>query len=195
MKIDSLSAAAGLLAAAVLCLTGCGGSGTTTATSGGGPGSGGGVPAGTSAPAAPAPGGGKSVDVCSALPLAAAAQITGTKFAKTKTNNVEGVVFGCEYSGPGGSLLQISVETQNGPLAFDADVKALKTVGFAPTKVTGVGDEAFSEPSPKTAGAQGAAGFASYGAVFGETYIKIGGLTYVDANEGKQIVEELHSKI
>ncbi len=37
--------------------------------------------------------------------------------------------------------------------------------------------------------------FASYGAVFGDTYIRIGGLTYVTPDQGKQIVELLHSKI
>jgi hypothetical protein len=42
---------------------------------------------------------------------------------------------------------------------------------------------------------QRAAGFASYGAVFGDTYIKVGGLTYVTADQGKQIVEMLHSKV
>jgi hypothetical protein len=31
--------------------------------------------------------------------------------------------------------------------------------------------------------------------VFGEVYIKIGGLTYVTADQGKQIVELLHGKL
>jgi hypothetical protein len=59
-----------------------------------------------------------------------------------------------------------------------------------------VSDAAFSEPNPNgNAGSEGAAGFASYGAVFGDTYIKIGGLTYVTPGHGKQIVEMLHSKL
>jgi hypothetical protein len=40
-----------------------------------------------------------------------------------------------------------------------------------------------------------ASGLGRYGAVFGDTYIKIGGLTYVTAAQGKQIVEQLHSKL
>jgi len=36
---------------------------------------------------------------------------------------------------------------------------------------------------------------ASYGAVFGDIYIKIGGLTYVTAGQGKQIIELLDSKL
>lgn len=192
MKMQSLTVA--LLAGTALCLAGCGGSGPTTGASGG-------TPAVGKAPAtsvgAPAPsGGGKSIDVCSALPLAAASQITGTKFTKTKSSNVENLIFGCDYNGPGGALLQISVAVQGGPTDFNADVSALKTVGHAPNKISGVGDEAFSEPNPKgNAGSAGAAGFASYGAVFGDTYIKIGGLTYVNPDQGKQIVEQLHSKI
>ncbi len=138
----------------------------------------------------------KNFDVCAALPVAAASQITGTTFTKTKSSSVQGVVFGCDYDGPNSALLQISVETQYGKSALANDVSALKTVGHPPRPISGVGDEAFSEPDPKgNAGAVGASAAASYGAVFGSTYIKIGGLTYVTAAQGKQIVEQLHSKM
>jgi hypothetical protein len=143
----------------------------------------------------PAPGSGKSIDVCSALPATTASQITGTKFTTTKSNNVEGVVFGCEYGGPDSALLQISVDTLDGKGGFDTDITALKAVQHPPIRIAGVGDEAFSEPKPGNAGALGATSFASYGAVFGDVYIKIGGLTYVTADQGKQIVEMLHSKL
>ena len=138
----------------------------------------------------------KNFDVCTALPAAAASQITGTTFTKTKSSSVQGVVYGCDYDGPNSALLQISVETQFGKSALANDVTALKTVGHPPRPISGVGDEAFSEPDPKgNAGAIGASADASYGAVFGSTYIKIGGLTYVTAAQGKQIVEQLHGKI
>ncbi len=138
----------------------------------------------------------KDFDVCAALPAAAASQITGTTFTKTKSSSVQGVVFGCDYDGPDSALLQISVETQFGKSALANDVSALKTVGHPPRPISGVGDEAFSEPDPKgNAGAIGASADASYGAVFGSTYIKVGGLTYVTAAQGKQIVEQLHAKM
>jgi hypothetical protein len=41
----------------------------------------------------------------------------------------------------------------------------------------------------------GASSIASFGAVFGDTFIKIGGLTYVTAAQGTKIVEELHGKL
>ena len=130
------------------------------------------------------------------MPATTASQITGTKLTSTKTSNVENVVFDCEYHGPGGALLQISVATQAGPDLFKTDISALKTVNRPPNRISGVGDEAFSEPDPAgNAGAEGAAAFASYGAVFGQVYIKIGGLTYVTADQGKQIVELLHGKL
>jgi hypothetical protein len=137
----------------------------------------------------------KKVNVCAALPASAASQITGTTFTTTKPSSVAGVVFGCEYGGPDSALLQISVDTEGGTTRFDADISALKAVGHPPNRISGVGDAAFSEPDPRNAGAEGAVGFASYGAVFGDTYIKVGGLTYVTADEGKQIVETLHSKV
>src|ERR1700722_18670617 len=157
----------------------------------------GGAPAATgSAQATASSAAPKNADVCVALPKAMAGQITGTAFTKTKSSSVQGIVFSCEYDGPGSALLQISVATQDGKAEFATDVSALKTVNHPPKLISGVGDEAFSEPNPKgNAGSVGASAFASYGAVFGDTYIKIGGLTYVTADQGRQIVEELHGKL
>jgi hypothetical protein len=138
----------------------------------------------------------RKFDVCGALPAAEASHITGTTFTKTKSSSVQGLVFSCEYDGPGTALLQISVQTEHGKDEFNVDESALKAVRHPATRVPGVGDEAFSEPNPEgNAGSVGASSFASYGAVFGDTYIQIGGLTYVTAGQGKQIVEELHSKL
>ena len=138
----------------------------------------------------------KNFDVCTALTAAAASQITGTKFTTTKSSNLEGMIFNCEYDGADAALLQISVTTQGGKIGYDSDLSTLKTAGFPPNPVTGVGDEAFSAPDPKgNAGSVGASSFASYGALFGDVYIQIGGLTYVTPGQGKQIVEELHGKL
>jgi len=197
VKIRTLSAA--LAASTALTLAACGGTSTVgnspsqpAGPAGGSPG--GASPAGASTQ--PVSSQRQSIDVCAALPAAAASKIIGTTLTTTKGNSVEHVIFGCDYSGPGSALLQISVATQAGKLAFNADVTALKAVNHPPVRVSGVGDEAFSEPDPQgNAGSAGAAAFASYGAVFGDTYIKIGGLTYVTASQGKQIVELLHSKL
>jgi hypothetical protein len=138
----------------------------------------------------------KNFDVCTALTAAAASQITGTTFTTTKADSSAGFLFACEYDGANSALLQVTVTTMDGKDLFDNDVSALKTVGHPPNSVSGVGDEAYSEPDPDgNAGAVGAAADAAYGAVFGDIYIKIGGLTYVSAAQGKQIVEELHGKL
>jgi hypothetical protein len=193
MRISTLATM--LATSATLALAGCGGS-----SAAGNPANGthSGSGSGTTGNAGPQPASShaQSADVCAALPAAAASQITGTKFTTTKASNVEGVIFDCEYDGPNAALLQISVAIQDGKQGFDADVAALKAVQHAPTLVSGVGDEAFSEPDPNgNAGSAGASAFASYGAVFGDTYIKIGGLTYVTADQGRQIVEQLHAKL
>jgi hypothetical protein len=194
MRVHTVFAAAGLILAAASATACSGGSApasappaTAGATSSSGSSATGN--AGTSSSV-------KNFDVCSALPTAAASQITGIAFTTAKSSAVQGLVFSCEYDGPNSALLQITIETQDGKNQFDTDVSALKEVGHPATRVTGVGNEAFSEPNPQgNAGAVGASGFASYGAVFGDTYIKIGGLTYVTAGQGKQIVEVLHSKL
>ena len=146
---------------------------------------------GSSAAAVP-----KSFDTCAAMPAATASQITGTKFTSTKPGSTANMIFSCDYSGPGSSLLQVSVTVTSGKIGYDADVNALTTAGYPPNPVSGVGDEAWSTPDPKgNAGSIGAAAFGAYGALFGDTYIQIGGLTYVTADQGKQIVELLHSKL
>ncbi len=136
------------------------------------------------------------LDVCTALPAATLSQITGTTFTTTKSDSTAGVLFSCEYDGADAALVQIEVSPQQGKIGYDSDVNALTTVGHPPTTVSGVGDEAWSTPDPKgNAGSVGAAAFGSYGALFGGAYIKIGGLTYVTADQGKQIVELLDSKL
>ncbi len=138
----------------------------------------------------------KNVDVCAALPAATAARITGRPFTTVKASNTMQVIFTCEYTDATSDLLQISVTVKNGKIGLDGDVSALAAVGHRPTSVSGVGDQAFSEPDPKgNAGSVGASSFASYGALFGDTYIQLGGLTYVNADQGKEIVQQLHSKL
>lgn len=150
-----------------------------------------GSPDKAAAPAAA--GGGKLIDVCTVLPAAKAGQITAGRFISAEPRSVAGLLAHCTYKG-GTDLLQVTVTVQGGPRLLGGDVDALKAVGHPPTMVSGVGDGAFSEPDPDgNAGAVGASSFASYGAVFGQTYIKIGGLTHVDADQGKQIVEILHA--
>jgi hypothetical protein len=133
--------------------------------------------------------------VCADLPTSVATQITGTKLTSAKPSSTMGVIFECEYHGPNYALLQVSVATTGGQADYSGDVSALSAVGHKPNSVSGVGDKAFSMPDPnENAGSAGAAGFASYGALFGDTYIKIGGLTYVSPSQGKQIAERLPAR-
>ena len=200
MRVAAVLAAASLTLAAAS-VTACS-AGSKTATDASAPTgasagtTGGGATSAAAAGNAGTSGAVKNFDVCTALSAAQASQITGITFATTKPNSVAGQIFGCDYSAGDSALLQVSVTTQNGKIGYDADVSALKTAGFPPNSVTGVGDEAFSMPDPKgNSGSVGASSFASYGAVFGDVYIQIGGLTYVNPDQGKQIVEELHSKL
>jgi hypothetical protein len=205
MRVADVFAAAGLavIVAAAASVTACSAGSKTAADASAPTGSSATGSSAASAGAASAatgnsgsPGTVKNVDVCTALTAAAASQITGTKFTTTKPDTTGGVIFSCEYDGANFALLQISVTTTDGKIGYDSDVSALKTAGYPPNSVTGVGDEAFSMPDPKgNAGSVGASSFASYGARFGDVYISIGGLTYVTADQGRQIVEELHGKL
>jgi hypothetical protein len=203
MRVSVVSAAASLAILAAASVTACSAGSKTAADAS--------APTGSSATASSAASAGttsaatgtsgssgtvKAIDVCTALTAAQVSQITGTTFTTTKPNSVANQIFGCDYSTGDSALLQVSVTTVNGKDDYNLDVSALKAVGHAPNSVTGVGDEAFSMPNPNgNAGSVGASSFASYGAVFGDVYIKIGGLNYVTPDQGKQIVEELHGKL
>jgi hypothetical protein len=194
MRAPALLATAGLTLIAMSAAACSGASGTAAAPASPAAAAAGSSAAGTAGSAPPA-GSATKFNVCGALPAAAAAQITGTAFTTAKSSGV-GAISSCEYDGPGGALLQISVETQGGKVGYDAIVSSLKTVRHPPASVSGVGDEAFSEPNPEgNAGSVGASAFASFGALFGDTFIQIGGLTYVTAAQGTKIAEELHGKL
>jgi hypothetical protein len=189
MKRTLIVPAAGLL----LVLTACGGGGGSKGSA---------APAGGSDPsalaaslAAAASAGTSSsgsVNVCSLLPASDVSRITGTHYTSTKPSSTMGQIFECEYSNAAqDALLQVSLTTKNGSIDYDADVEAMSALQ-KPLSVSGVGDKAFAAPDPKgNAGSAGVAAFASYGVLFGDQYIKIGG-SYVTPDQGKQIAEEIH---
>lgn len=183
--------AAGLLLALTACGGGSGGGDTGAATPAAGS-----DPGGASASVASGSGGGtpSSVDVCQVLPTSDVNRITGGSYTKTKSSSVAGQIFDCEYTDAGFGLLQISVAVVNGALDYQSDTQAMSSLE-KPIPVSGVGDKAFTVADPKgNAGSAGVAAFASYGALFGDQYVKIGG-SYVTPEQGKQIVEEIHGKL
>jgi hypothetical protein len=195
MRAPALFATTGLILIALSAAACSGASGTAAGPASPSRPAGGSSAAGTAAPAQPA-GAVTKFDVCGALPAATAAQITGIAFTTTKSRSVRGISFTCEYDGPDSALLQVSVQTQGGKVVYGSIVAALKAVGHPPVPVSGVGDEAFSEPNPEgNAGSEGASSIASFGARYGDTFIQVGGLTYVTAAQGTKIAEELHGKL
>ncbi len=176
----------------MLALTACGGgSGSTTAAPA--PGAAAPTTPASDAPATSGTSGSSSgSDVCDLLPVSDVSRITGVHFTKTKSSSALNLVYGCEYSDAKYDLLQVTLTVSHGSTIYDSDLQALSSVGHGPTPVSGVGDKAFATPDPNgNAGAVGAASFASYGALFGDQYVKIGG-SYVTPEQGRQLVEEVH---
>jgi hypothetical protein len=195
MKKTLIVPAAGLL----LTLTACGGGGSGSGTAAAPPSAVVASLASAAADASASPASGTSsgtgaVDVCSVLPVGDVSRITHTHYTTTKGNSVAGQIFGCDYSDAQYQLLQVSVSVVNGALDYESDTQAMSSLE-KPIPVTGVGDKAFTVADPKgSAGSAGVAAFASYGVLFGDQYIKIGG-AYVTPDQGKQIAEEIHGKL
>jgi hypothetical protein len=193
MKSTKILPALGLL----LTLTACGSGGSSGSAGSAGSGGSSAPPSGAAAPPSSAAAAGNTssagpVDVCTILSAADVSRITGVHYTKTKSSSVEGQIFECEYSNAQYALLQVSLTTVNGAIGYNADVQAMSALQ-KPLTVSGVGDKAFAVPDPKgNAGSAGVAAFASYGALFGDQYVKIGG-SYVTPDQGKQIVEQVHA--
>jgi hypothetical protein len=193
--LRSLSVPAALVAAVTIAACGSSSGGSTTQSGSANPlasAPGASAPAGSSGGGAPpsvpdSGGSGKTIDVCTVLPIAKMNQITGKHFSTTKGRTAGGFISHCEYGG-GTLLLQVEVTTAMAQHFLDEDVSILKQIGHPPNMVSGVGSAAFSLPDPNgNAGSVGAAASASFGAVIGDAYIKIGGFPYVNAAQGKQI--------
>jgi hypothetical protein len=124
------------------------------------------------------------------------AQITGTTYTKTEPDATAGVIFSCNYTNAKYRQLTISVTVSGGAISYQSDLDTLHTIGHDPNPVPGVGDKAFSQQDPLgNAGSIGVAGFASYGALFGDVFILTSGLDYVTAAQGAQIADQIHAAL
>ncbi|MGA8248684.1 MAG: hypothetical protein WB797_17385 [Nocardioides sp.] len=187
----------------LLCLVGgCGSKGSDAAV-GGGPSStsttAGGVDASVSTPPAD-PGSASAstgaVDVCSLMSPSALKQITGTTFTKTEPDSVAGAIYSCNYTSSDFHQLTISVTVSGGAIGYQADLDTLHTMGDDPNPVSGVGDKAFSQNDPKgSAAGVGVASFASFGALYGDVFVQLSGLDYVNAAQGTQIANQIHAAL
>jgi hypothetical protein len=185
----------------LLCVVGGCGSKSSAVAGGGGPSTisttTGGVDA--SAPTPPADAGGPAasagaVDVCSLMTPSALKQVTGTTYTKIEPDSVEAMIYSCNYTSSDFHQLTISVTVSGGAIGYQADLDTLHTMGDDPNPVPGVGDKAFSQKDPKgNAGAVGVASFASFGALYGDVFVQLSGLDYVNAAQGAQIANQIHA--
>lgn len=137
---------------------------------------------------------GGAIDVCTVMSPSALAQITGTTYTKTEPDSVAGSIFSCNYTNATYDQLTISVTVTGGAIGYQSDLDVLHTMGDDPNPVSDVGDKAFSQNDPKgNAGSIGVASFASFGALFGDVYVQLSGLDYVNAAQGTQIANQIHA--
>jgi hypothetical protein len=158
-------------------------SGTTTAPAGA-QGSPGGVSAstvaGATAPGQAQGGGassvndglGHSVNICTLLPVATVASITGEPLTVATEDDTlsSSKIYSCNYTNAAGtSGLIVTVEAMVAAAAYDSDLSATNQVVTA-KQISGLGDKAFSGPLGQEA-------------LFGNVLIKVSGLQSDDAAE------------
>lgn len=132
-----------------------------------------------------------STNICTLLPAATVAQITGTKFDTAKPDNTPSYeLFSCEYTSSAvlGAELVVNVEGKDGSAGYGAETDAYTATGHTPTPIAGLGDKAFT-----TSIAGGAIG--QVDALFGPELIKVGGLTSVTTDQAKQLIDDIHAKL
>ncbi|HEY4378225.1 MAG TPA: hypothetical protein VGM93_13755 [Acidimicrobiales bacterium] len=145
-------------------------------------------------------GGGKTIDVCSLMPVATVAQITGEHVTTGAADSDDKVlassgIFNCNYTGADDDPAQVdlTVTTKNGKIGFDADLQAASSVKAAGTKmISGLGDKAFSSID-------------GVHALFGDVEIQVSGLSLatsaVGLNSNDQVapaealIKAVHAKL
>jgi hypothetical protein len=143
-------------AIAATLLAGCGSSTTPPASSGGGgsqtssggSGSGGSGSSGSSSGTSVNDGIGHPVNVCSLLPAATAASVSGEPITVAQEQDTASYkIWTCNYtSADGTSGFVINVLADEAAVGYAADVQAAQTVGSKLTQISGLGDKAFSGP-------------------------------------------------
>ena len=166
-------------------IAGCGSTSTTALGSNGGsqPASGG-SSSGSSSGTGVLDGIGHPVNICSLLPVATVASVSGEPLTITQEKDTPSYkIYTCDYtSADGTSGLDVNVLAMDAAVGYQADVAANKTVGSAGqyTPISGLGDKAFSS-------------ITGVEALFGNVSITVSNLNSTSAAE--TLVRDLQPKL
>ncbi|HUZ71111.1 MAG TPA: DUF3558 family protein [Candidatus Saccharimonadales bacterium] len=173
------------LALTGILVTACGSTGATTLGSGGGSqAASGGSSSGSSSGTGVLDGVGHPVNICSLLPVATVASVTGEPLTVAKEQDtVSYKIYMCDYTSADGTAgLTVSVLAMDAAAGFQGDVDANKAVGGADpfTPISGLGDKAFSAIS-------------GVEALFGNVSITVSNLQSTSASE--TLIRDLQPKL
>jgi len=171
-------------AVAATLLAGCGSS-TTPASNGGGgsqTSSGGSGSGGSSSGTSVNDGIGHPVSVCTLLPAATAASVSGEPITVAQEQDTASYkIWSCNYtSADGTNGFVVNVLAMDAAVGYAADVQAAETAGAKVTQISGLGDKAFSGPL-------------GVEALFGNYSITVANLTSDSASE--TLIKDLQTKI
>jgi hypothetical protein len=128
-----------------------------------------------------------STDICTLMPPATVAKITGHGFTKGETDNTPSYeLFNCNYTGSDFSQMDLSVIGKGGSVGYQADVDALTETGHKQTPISGLGDKAFLATIAGTPQAD---------VVYGPMLVKMSGFSELSVDQVKQLATMLHDKL
>jgi hypothetical protein len=194
MRLIRNAAFALTMAMAAAALAGCGGAASSAGSAGSGSSSAGGGSASSSSSASQGSSGSSSsggsslagltgeVNICSLMPPATIARITGKPFTATQRQDTPSYkLYSCNYTDKGYDQLNLGIEGLDASAGYGAD---LSVEGSQAKAVSGIGDKAFS-----------AGVLAQLEVLYGNVLIKITGLTAPTTSQSKQIISQLHAKL
>lgn len=163
-------------------VSGCGSSSTTSTGGGGGSPTSGGS-GGSGGATTVADGIGHAVNVCSLLPVATAASVSGVPVTvAAEDDTLSYKIYSCDYTTADGTNgFTLDVLADDAAAGYDADVQAFQTVGTAMTPISGLGDKAFSTGGGQTE------------ALFGNVKIDVTNL--MNAAAGQTLIRDLQPKL
>jgi len=129
-----------------------------------------------------------STNVCSMLPAATVAGVTGTAFTKAATQSTPSYeLYACNYTSAKFDQLDVSVLGLDAAPGYDNDLQSFTSTGVKPRNLAGIGDKAFYT---SIAGAIG-----QVDVLYGDVLITFSGWTSLSVSQARTLAADVHGKL
>jgi hypothetical protein len=129
-----------------------------------------------------------STNICSMLPAATVAGVTGTAFSKGAPQSTPSYeIYACNYTSAKFDQLDVSVLGLDASPGYDNDLQTYTTTGHKPKTIAGLGDKAFYTSIAGTIG--------QVDVLYGDVLITFSGWTSLTVSQARTLAADVHGKL